>query len=151
MLCRPSKTILWTSLPWSAVACRRFLACGNTPNIPMTAQLTTSTRREKARGVVIENLPLSLLRKRQRQKFLNVSTHVRHARAGPISAEEHLISDLLQPRKIFQQLLGRNPGNIHMHVLVPADEEEGLFHPQRPAAVRQDHHQIRVVHADVVG
>src|SRR2546427_2968695 len=100
MLCRPSKQSLGQACPWSAIACRRFLAYGQMPPIiPMTAQLTTSTRREKARGVVIENLPLSLLRKRQRQKFLNVSTHVRHARAGPISAEEHLISDLLQPRK----------------------------------------------------
>src|SRR3989442_13870102 len=135
MLCRPSKTIPRTSLPWSAVACRRFLACSHPPNNPMTAQLTTSTRREKARGVVIENLPLSLLRKRQRQKFLNVSTHVRHARAGPISAEEHLISDLLQPRKIFQKLLGRNPGNIHIHVFVPADKDKDLFHLQGHAPV----------------
>jgi hypothetical protein len=52
--------------------------------------------------------------------------------------------------KYSSNFCGGIPENIHVHILVPAHQEKCLLHPQRPAAVRQDHHQIRIVDTHVV-
>src|SRR5712691_13460869 len=86
--------------------------------------------REQPSRIIVQDFPLGLFFERERQEAFQVSLNFGHARPGPVGSPEHLAGNLFQAREVFQQLLRRNPGNIHVHILVAPHEKKRLVHPQ---------------------
>src|SRR5260370_14251302 len=107
--------------------------------------------REQTSRIIVQDFPLGLFFERECQEALQVSLDFGHARPGPVGSPEHLGGNLFQAREVYQQLLRGNPGNIHVHILVAPHEKKSLVHPQRAAAVSENHHEVREIDADIVG
>src|SRR5712692_10429166 len=109
-----------------------------------------TSARKKPRCVVEKNFSLHLLGKGQRQELLDVPLDFRNAGPRPIRAPEHFVGDLFDPREIIQEFLRRDAGDVHVHILVAADQEESLFHPERAATVGENDGEIRKINADII-
>src|SRR5882762_10120738 len=105
---------------------------------------------KKRESVGFEDSLLLLFRKRQGQELIDVLPEVFHARAGPIGAPEHALSDLRQAGKVLQQLGGRNARHVESDFPMTSQDEKRLLHVQRPSTVR--HHQLQIgkIDRDVV-
>src|SRR5271157_243923 len=72
------------------------------------------------------------------ERFLDVA----HAWAGPVAAEERFVGDLLQTRKVLEQVRRRNAADVHVNIGMAAYQEEGSVHPERPASMCQHNLQV---------
>src|ERR1700687_1208233 len=76
---------------------------------------------KQARRIVVQNLALRRRPNRQSVELLNVPLDLRNARPRPVRAPQNFICEIFDSRKVLHQLLWRNAGDIHVHVLVPAN------------------------------
>src|ERR1035437_2678931 len=74
---------------------------------------------------------------RERAKLSQVLLDLRNSGPRPVGAEQRLVCDFFQPRKIFQERFGRDAADVQIDVAVSAHQKEGSVHPQRTPAVRQ--------------
>jgi hypothetical protein len=106
---------------------------------------------KKAGGVVVENFLLGGGGDGQGEEFFDVAADIGNARPGPVRAEENFVGNFLDAREIFHELLGRNAGDVHVHIFVPSNKEERFLHPERPTAVGKDEDEVGIVDGDIVG
>src|SRR5713226_10397945 len=112
--------------------------------------LKTYSTRKKPRRIVVQNLPLRRGPNWKRVELLNVSLDLRYTWPRPVRAPQDFVCYIFDSRKIFHQFLRGDSGDIHVHVLVPANQEKSFVHPQWSAAVRQNDHEIRIVNANII-
>src|SRR6266850_2971946 len=138
-----------------------FSLAGESPKIAQPAEffdelmkrtqvnLNCSARKEP-RGIVVQNLALGLVPNRQCVELLNVALDFGHAGPRPVRSPENLIGNIFDTRKIFQEFLGRDAGDIHVHVLVAANQEKRFFHPERPSTMGENHNEIGIIDGNVI-
>src|SRR5262249_9075585 len=97
-----------------------------------------------------QNLLFDLRRQGQRLELPEILLDVWNAGAGPIGAEQRLVRDLLQARKITEQLLWRDTADIEMHVAMPPQQEKRRLHPDGAPAVGHQDSQLGEIHGYVV-
>src|SRR5947207_13880653 len=104
--------------------------------------------RKQPRRIVVQNLTLRRGPNRQGMELFNVSLDCRDAGPGPVRTPQDFICHVFDSRKIFHQFLGRDSGNIHVHVLVPPHEEKRFVHPEWSATVRENDHETWIVRSE---
>src|SRR5215470_3367013 len=97
-----------------------------------------------------ENLLFGRVRQRQPAKLLEILFDLGHARTWPISTEQGLMCDLLQPREILQQALRWNAADVEINVGVPPHEKERRVCPQRTTTMREQDSQLGEIYGDIV-
>ena len=83
-------------------------------------------------------------------ELVEVALNFRDAGSGPVGAPEDFVGDFFDARKIFEEFLRGDAGDVHVHIFVAAHEEEGFVHPEGPATVGEDDDQVGVVDADII-
>ena len=105
---------------------------------------------EQLSSGVVKDLALGFFAQSERVKFVDVAFDFGDAGAGPVGAPEDFVGDFFDARKIFEEFLWRDAGDVHEHVFVAPHEEEGFVHPKWAAAMGEDDDEIGIVDADVV-
>src|SRR5580704_7355138 len=84
-----------------------------------------------------ENLLLQRLSQWQGKELVKILLDIRHARTWPVCAEKSLVSDLVEPRKVFEQRLRRDAANVEIEVGMSSNEKKCSLHPKRASTMRQ--------------
>src|SRR3984957_9917592 len=111
--------------------CRRFF-------FPNLARCPSPLARKEGGGVVVEDFLFCGGAERERMELGDVLGHLVYAGAGPVGAPEDFVGDVLEAGESLGEVWRRDAADVHMKILVAADEEESFGHPDGAAAVGED-------------